>query len=83
MFVVICGHNKCMTKTQATKAIATRAILRSENVPNFVTPSEAVMICTNHGVAVSRFAAMVNKNENPTPIAILDVAMEIVKKGGR
>jgi len=70
-----------MTKTQNTKAIATRQALRANGVPNFVTPIEAVTICANYGITNSKFSTMVNPNENPTPINILTLAMELVKKG--
>ncbi len=70
------------TKKTATRAIQLRQELRNKNVPNFVTPNEAVLICAEYGVSVKRFAEMVNPNENPKPIAIIEVAVEIAKKGG-
>ena len=71
------------TKKRATRAIQIKNQLRTNGVPNFVTPVEAVLICDQYGVTVKRFAEMVNPNENPTPVAIMDVAAEIAKKGGK
>ena len=83
--LVISGHTRDMTTTKktATRAIQLRQELRNKEVPNFVTPLEAVLICAEYGVTVKRFSEMVNPNENPKPIAIIDVAVEIAKKGGK
>lgn len=71
------------TKKTATRAIQIKNELRTNGVPNFVTANEAILICNQYGVTVKRFVEMVKPNENPKPVAIMDVAVEIAKKGGK
>lgn len=73
-------HN--LTKTQTHTALRVLTELR-EIAPDTVTPREASRLCEKYAVTNDRFRRVAKREQDFRPINLAQVAVEIVKKGGR